>query len=252
MGGNMAQITVADAARRAGVQRSTIYRKAKKGGISLERGSDGSQRIDTAELYRVYPNASREPQPASAERQRSMQRIHQGGSGAEINQLRRELETSKQRAHDLEGDKTDLRTERDRLISIVESQTRQLEDFRGRPGFFRRVFGGSSAAALMIAVLLIGGTAWAQYEYKTFGLGIQSCGAWTAAKEEDSAARSRFHNWTNGYLTAVSRWVEYGSGPVNETQIEGAWAWIDNYCQKTPLNVVAEAAEALTFAIKAK
>ena len=56
-----------------------------------------------------------------------------------------------------------------------------------------------------------------------------------------------------GYLTAYSRWVERGQGPVSdEPDAAGAWGWIDNYCQKTPLDNVAEAAEQLIFAIKAK
>jgi len=105
MGGNMAQITVADAARRAGVQRSTIYRRARKGSLSLEKSPGGGKRIEESEFYRVFPNANRTPQPpqdAPNQKTQQTQRTHQGGSGAEINQLRRELETLKQRAHDLD------------------------------------------------------------------------------------------------------------------------------------------------------
>ena len=49
----------------------------------------------------------------------------------------------------LEADKTDLRAERDRLLSVIETQAQQvklLTDQRSaqaeaRPGFWRRVFG---------------------------------------------------------------------------------------------------------------
>ena len=59
-------------------------------------------------------------------------------------------------------------------------------------------------------------------------------------------------SWVSGYLTAYSLWVEEGSGPVNKSQLAGAWAWMDNYCQENPLKHVGEAAEQLIYAIKAK
>ena len=81
-------------------------------------------------------------------------------------------------------------------------------------------------AALMVAALLIGsGTAWA--DYTMFGYGTKSCGSWTAEKEKDGVDRMLFHSWVDGYVTAYSRWVEAGSGPVQESDMEGAWAWID-------------------------
>jgi len=258
IGGNMAQITVADAARRANVQRSTIYRRARKGSLSLERAPGGGKRIEESEFYRVFPNASREPQPpqdASKQKTHQTQRAHQGGSGAEINQLRRELEMLKQRLHDLDADKTDLRSERDRLISIVESTTRQLEDLRAPASFWERVFGrrgSKTAAAVFIAVLLIGsGTAWG---YKIFGSGGQSCGTWTAEKEraKGDLPMLNFKSWVGGYLTAYNLWVEDGSGPVNETQIEGAWAWVDNYCRDNSNDDVATATLELIYAINAR
>jgi len=147
MGGIMAQITVADAARRAGVQRSTIYRRARKGSLSLEKAPGGGKRIDESEFYRAFPDASRTPQaPQDAPKQKTQQtqRTHQAGSGAEINLLRRELDALKQRLHDLDVDKADLKTERDRLIGLLEATTRQLEDMRARPSLFRRLFGGEA------------------------------------------------------------------------------------------------------------
>ena len=90
-------------------------------------------------------------------------------------------------------------------------------------------------------------------EYKVFGHGNQSCGSWTEAKEKDTYSRDSFHSWVNGYLTAYSAWVEVDHlGPVTNTQNTGAWAWIDNYCLETPLSSVADAAQELIFAIRAK
>ena len=124
---------------------------------------------------------------------------------------------------------------------------------RGTRGLFGKLFGKGTVAALLIAVLLISGTAWAQ-QYTVSGVGAESCGSWTAAKEAgyNNMDRTIFWEWANGYLTAYSRWVEEGSGPVTATRSRGAWAWIDNYCQENPLEGVAKAAEQLIFAIEAK
>ena len=140
-------------------------------------------------------------------------------------------------------------------------------DERDTQGLLGRLFGKGSAAALLLAVLLIGGTAWAMQpdEYTIFGAGSQSCGSWTAEKEKGTDTPllsiyhtpllSIYHAWITGYLTAYSRWVEKGPGPVGKfgiPGIPGAWAWIDNYCQENPLEGVAMAAEQLIFAIEAK
>ena len=104
----------------------------------------------------------------------------------------------------------------------------------------------------MIAVLLIGsGTAWG---YQIWSFGTQSCGTWTAEKEKDRDGwmMLNFMSWVGGYLTAYNLWVEDGSGPVNETQLEGAYAWIGNYCWDNPLDSVSTAAARLIVTIEAK
>ena len=105
-------------------------------------------------------------------------------------------------------------------------------------------------AAALLAVSPIGRTAGAA-DYTNFGQGTLSCGTWTEEKEKDSSGRQFFHTWITGYMTAYSRWVEDGSGPVSEADNSGAWAWIDNYCQENPLKKVANAAEQLIYEIEA-
>ncbi len=50
----MALLTIAQAARTAGVARSTIYSHLRSGKLSAIRISTGERRIDTSELIRVY------------------------------------------------------------------------------------------------------------------------------------------------------------------------------------------------------
>ncbi len=108
---------------------------------------------------------------------------------------------------------------------------------------------GKQAASALLAMILIGGTAWA--DYKAYGLGAESCGSWTEIRDAQ-AGRGTTQQWVAGYLTAYSMWVEDGSGPVTRGDIAGPLAWINNYCQENPLKPVAEAAERLIFAIRDK
>ncbi len=105
-------------------------------------------------------------------------------------------------------------------------------------------------AVALLAVFRISGTVAA--DYTSFGQGNQSCGSWTEEKEKNSSGQRYYHTWITGYMTAYSRWVEDGTGPVTEADNHGAWAWIDNYCQENPLKKVANAAEQLIYAIEAK
>ncbi len=50
----MALLTIAQAARTAGVARSTIYSHLRSGKLSAIRTPTGERRIDTSELTRVY------------------------------------------------------------------------------------------------------------------------------------------------------------------------------------------------------
>ncbi len=57
------KVTLKQAAEMAGVGRTTIYRKAKQGLLSVSTMADGSKKIDTAELFRVFPQDSADKQP---------------------------------------------------------------------------------------------------------------------------------------------------------------------------------------------
>ena len=56
----MAYLTIAEASAMTGIARTTLYRKAEKGVLSLVEQPDGSKKIDTSELFRVYPQKSDE------------------------------------------------------------------------------------------------------------------------------------------------------------------------------------------------
>ena len=90
----MAQkVTVTEASRRAGVDRSTIHRKVKNGTISVEVGPDGRKRIDLSELQRVYPGAATgDAPPATESAPRDIHMKQQGLILSENNALQRETD----------------------------------------------------------------------------------------------------------------------------------------------------------------
>ena len=140
--------------------------------------------------------------------------------------------------------------EDDLLAQVRDMQTRLTKfETRATRSLLGKLFGKSTMVALLLAVFLISGTAWAQYT--AFGGGRESCGRWTEQKNAARDARVQFEQWLGGYLTAYSFWVEKGSGPVSNGDHVGALAWLDNYCQENPLKNTATAAEQLIYAIKA-
>jgi len=51
------KLSISEAARRAGVQRQTLYRNIKEGALSKVNGEDGKPAIELSELARLYPQA---------------------------------------------------------------------------------------------------------------------------------------------------------------------------------------------------
>ena len=76
-----------------------------------------------------------------------------------------------------------------------------------------------------------------------FGIGNQSCGAWTQARAANQWGG--LAGWVGGYFTGLSE----HAGPRNDVtrgiDMPGLLAWIDNYCQAHPLNSVFEASSSL-------
>lgn len=85
--------------------------------------------------------------------------------------------------------------------------------------------------------------------YTAAGYGLQSCGTWTAArKEPDSAAADAYEGWVMGFFSGVGWEGPQNIDPLNGTDAEGVWAWIDNYCAANPLIKIDEATAAfVTF-----
>jgi len=61
----MSLLSIAEAARLAGVDRATLYRYLKSGRLSMTRSEKSKPAIDMAELLRVFPQAGESSQPVT-------------------------------------------------------------------------------------------------------------------------------------------------------------------------------------------
>jgi septal ring factor EnvC (AmiA/AmiB activator) len=104
-------LTLGQAAKETGLAKSAISRAIKSGRISAVRKENGSFEIDPAELFRVYPRNS------TAQREEERTATH-----SEPNGLHREIAVLRELIDEIKGERDDLRTERDRLLSVIQEQ----------------------------------------------------------------------------------------------------------------------------------
>jgi hypothetical protein len=131
------------AAEAVGRGKPAILKAIKSGRISAKKDDNGQWQIDPAELHRVYPVAVAGNGSDTAPGERQETPKESSGIAPEIEMLR-------ERLAEKDALITDLRTERDRLLGIVETQAehvRRLTDQRPPPqpaarrGFWRRLVG---------------------------------------------------------------------------------------------------------------
>ena len=85
--------------------------------------------------------------------------------------------------------------------------------------------------------------------YTVAGLGNSSCGTWTAARREQRAVG--YEQWILGFLNGIGfKGVSAsasGGDPLNGLDADAVWAWVDNYCQASPLDAIWLAAVQLSL-----
>lgn len=115
----MAEMTLSDAAKWTGKTRPTIHKALTTGRLSGRKDSNNEWKIDPAELERVYP--AYKPVDVSGDGK---------VSGIDIGELiagkDREIALLRELANKADETAADLRSERDKLIGVIENQTRLL------------------------------------------------------------------------------------------------------------------------------
>jgi hypothetical protein len=80
------------------------------------------------------------------------------------------------------------------------------------------------------------------------GAGVMSCGSWSKEHRDRTAAATSQDNWLFGFVTAeelFSQSKRY-KNPDNAALV----AWITNYCAKSPLDQLMQAAFSLTLELR--
>ena len=132
-------LTPSEAARRASIGRSTLYRAMKDGTISVSKDAKGRKRIDAAELARVYsldtsdtsqdvPHVSHGTPVSSPEVSALVVSMK-----ARIDLLERENAL-------LERELADSKNEKGRLLSMLEQKALVAPEKTSRPLFLDRLF----------------------------------------------------------------------------------------------------------------
>ena len=166
-------LSLGQAAKEAGVAKSTISKALASGKLSYREKNSEGYKIDPAELFRVYPKTTKTPseKPASDDWQQSYAGMETMPYSArfeiQLAGLKSLIAEKDRRIADLESDRAQLREdrhrltenwqdERVRLLKLVEDQTctvKLLTDERAKlvaevqRGFWQRVFRRKPAAA---------------------------------------------------------------------------------------------------------
>ena len=127
--GEDAMLSLSEAAKTAGVSKSTIWRACKVGRVSFKRTETGEFQIDAAELHRVFPFH------AMGENGK-MNRHATGVAQAEAAILEARIAALKDMAELMREQIEDVRKDRDAWRAQAEANQRLVSDARTRRGLF--------------------------------------------------------------------------------------------------------------------
>ena len=110
----MTILTMTQAAQRAGISRSTLYRAIRTGRISVVSLPTGKRGIDTAELMRVFGPL----QPNTVQKEQS-------GTSSDIAVMRERCTALQREVEWLRADLADAKNEKKRLLGLLEMRLLQ-------------------------------------------------------------------------------------------------------------------------------
>jgi len=153
-GCNMAKISISEAARLTGKNRTTLHRHIKSGKLSKFLDNDNAPLLDISELMRVYPTFKAPvavQQVAGVLQSNSKQQLATGDATAEIELLKLKLQHAEEkiaieegRRHESERREREAKEEVNRLLNIVEKHTYLLaaapEQESVKKSWWQRVF----------------------------------------------------------------------------------------------------------------
>lgn len=137
-------LTLGQAARAVGKEKPTVLRALQKGKISAQKDENGEWAIEPAELFRVFPPVTEQPQgnPLAATGNVTIDNLQEtpsatpdnGGSAAliaalreQIADLREDRQRERANADELRRQLDEERAERGRLLNVIERQAEQVK-----------------------------------------------------------------------------------------------------------------------------
>jgi excisionase family DNA binding protein len=121
--------TLGQAAKATGLSKPTISEAISKGRISAQKDESGRYQIDPAELHRVYPPLA--SLVSKEESQTEHFRTHD--LTAKIMVLEAQVQALGELKDQIAAERDDLRTERDRLLSVIEEQAGSVKQLTHQP-----------------------------------------------------------------------------------------------------------------------
>ena len=160
---NMAKISISEAARLTGKNRSTLHRHIKTGKLSKDSDDEGNPVLDTSELARVYPSfkvpvAKQHPPVVlqSNSKQQAATPYETSYATVEIELLKLRLQNAEEkitieesRRREAEQREREAKEEINRLLGIVEKHTyllaasqapEEVPSEQPRTGWWKRLF----------------------------------------------------------------------------------------------------------------
>jgi len=119
-------LTLGQAAKETGVSKPTISKAISKGRLSGTKNEKGEYEIDPSELFRVFPLASK----SHVSNLQSETPIYTNYLQRELDVLQEERTRERQQ---LETTISDLRAERERLLSVIEEQAGSVKQLTYQP-----------------------------------------------------------------------------------------------------------------------
>ena len=121
-------LSLRNAAKEAGVSKSTILRAVQSGRLSAARTEDGGYDIDPAELFRVYDPAKADRTGTDAPGQDAP--ANQNAPDPMVAVLQEQVSALKEILRRADEVTDEVRQDRDKWRSMAESQQRQIIDAR--------------------------------------------------------------------------------------------------------------------------
>lgn len=101
---------------------------------------------------------------------------------------------------------------------------------------------------LAIGVALPAAVTRASQTYTVYGTGNLSCGKWLSQKAESRTIALGNLGWVLGFVSGVAS----TGRKMTTTDLQGIDLWMDQYCLKNPLDLVAKASAQLIVSLDAK